>query len=303
MQFMPLYYLTPMDVRSVLRTIAQEFPHVFVARVSPGDFMLLAYPERPRFSLAAVGVRAEVFAGEWSSRGLSPGSWFPDSTVPVASVVGVLSTLVTGPDDVRRITVAPILRDDRPLLSYSTGDRWLARRYMGPTLASLSLAAVPMTPFASMAGYFEPEIDTETAELLTDERAGILRGQGIPHPREIERRELALELAVDPGDRIRRALDLAVTYDAALRKEDALRALDAALATLAQAPDRFRDEWVAPARGVVRNRLAAYEDLVGPWVEARRDRYPGSPLLSPLLGEWEAYRRREAAGRRAYLFR
>jgi hypothetical protein len=189
------------------------------------------------------------------------------------------------------------------LLSYSTGDRWLTRRYMGLTLAQLSIVAVPVSPFAALSEYFEPPLDLEWQQALADQRAEILRTQGIPHPREVERRELSLQLAIAPGDRIRRALDLAVTYDAALRKEDSLQALEVALATLAENPDQFRDEWIEPARSVVRNRLAVHAGLTGRWIDAWQGRYPGSPLVVALTAEWDAFAQREQAGERLYLFR
>jgi len=302
MQFMPLYYLSPLDARSVLRTLAQEFPYVFVARVSSGDFMLLAYPERPAWQPLAISERARRFAEEWTSRGMAPAPPTPDFPSPWASFEGVASMLVAGPQETAKLSGGVILRDDRPLLSYSTGDRWLSRRYLGPTLASLSLAAVPISPYASIAEYFEPPLDDATADALSDARAVLFRTQGFPGPREIERRELALELAVDPGDRVRRALDLAVTYDAALRKEEALKSIDVALSALQSDPEPFREEWISPARGVILRHLAVHEALVGKWIGVWRTRYPNSPLVTPLIAEWDAYQQREAEGRRRYLF-
>jgi hypothetical protein len=174
---------------------------------------------------------------------------------------------------------------------------------MGPTLTTLSLPALPIGDVGTWRDIVTPPLTEPQIETLAEIRAGMFRSYGMPHPQEVRRREVSLELAVEPGDRARRALDLALTYDAALRKEDALQALDTCLRTLAQAPDGYRDEWESPALSVVRSRLAVHERLVLGWAAGLSRRHPGVRLTASIERELAAYRSRLDEVERRFLFR
>src|SRR6185295_8925185 len=135
MQWLPLHQLTPLDIRSVLRTQAEVFPETFVVRVGDEDFVMVSYPRRPVFSFPAIRRRCEVFERE---RLLQGTRWRDACRHEAATPEGVLSLLVTGPEDVAAVTAPAICRDDNQLPSYSSGDRWLLRRYQGPFLANLT---------------------------------------------------------------------------------------------------------------------------------------------------------------------
>lgn len=301
MQYMPLHYLTPSDVRCVLRTLAEVFPETLVLRVTPGDFMLLAYPNAPRFPRSALRRRIEAFEREWTERGIPLDRWSPESSSPIASIDGIFSMIVTGAQDVRRIAAPYELRDDRPLLSYGTGDRWLTRRYVGPTLMPISFAALPRTPFDALRGLVDPPLSDEEVETLTADRVVALQTFHIPYPHEIERKNLAFELAGSTGERVDRALDLALMYDAQLDKESAFRAVEQGLQALAAGRGQPRPEQLETARGIVRNRVAVYAGVCATWIERFESEFAGSALVAAMRAELAAHQAREAEFARGYL--
>lgn len=302
MQFMPLYYLTPLDTKSVIKTFAEVFPDTFVAKVSLGDYMLLGYTSRPRFPVAAIHDRCRVLSEEWSERRLPQGRWTPQSRHPVASFEGVVSTLILGPEEVRRMEAPVIFHDDRQLLSYTSGDRWLARRYMGPALAYLSFAALRPTGFDRLKDYFDPPLSRELVLELTAERLTALKTFNVPDPDEIERRTGALDLARDPTERAGLALDLARDLDAALWKDEAYRYVEVALETLRDHPELTRPEHLETARRIVRNRIAVYAQTAQKWLDRWERRYAEAPLLVAMRNEHGEHRAREARAASRYLF-
>jgi hypothetical protein len=285
----------------VLRTLGEVFPDTFVLRVSPGDFMLLAYPAPPRFERAKLRERMRVFEREWTERGFALDRWSPESSSPIASLEGILSMVVTGSADLRRIHAPYVLHDDRPLLSYGTGDRWLTRRYVGPILMPISFAALPRTPFEDLRAIVDPPLSDEEVETLTSDRVAALATFRIPHPREIERKNLALELAQSAGERADRALDLGLMYDAELDKEGAFRSVEKALEALAEVGGQARPDQLETARSIVRNRVAVYADVCALWITRFERQFAGSALLAAMRDELAAHRAREAELSRGYL--
>jgi len=301
MQFMPLYYLTPLDAKSVLKTLTYVFPHTFVTRVSPGDYMLLAYPSKPRFPASSIAQRAHVLAEEWSSRGLAQGHWSTESIHPIASFEGIVSMLVMGPEEIDSLDAPVTLRDDNLALSYGTGDRWLTRRYMGPVLTSVSFPVLRLSEFSVLRSYFDPPLSSPAIEALTDERVAALRTFHVPHPRELDRRRTALARATDPVARATAALDLAEIHDASLQKEDAYRLVDVALGALRE-PQDTRPAHVEVCRRIVRNQLAVYHDLTERWLRSLQRRYPKAPIFQAMMAEFAAFEARQKQAASLYLF-
>ncbi len=302
MQFMPLYYLSPLDAKSVLKTLALVFPQTFVVKVSPGDYMLLAYPNKPSFSVHSIVRRAQVLAKEWSSRDLRQGQWSPESAYPIASFEGIASMLVMGPEEIESLDAPVLLRDDKLALSYGTGDRWLTRRYMGPLLTSVTFPVLRPSEFSVLGRYFEPPPSPELLEALTQERVAALRIFRLPHPRELRRGRDALARATDPVTRATAALELAQIYDAALQKQEAYRLVEVALESLRMRPWDALSAHVDVARTIVRNQLAVYRDTTERWLQSQRETYSEAPLFKAMMAEFVEYEAREKRAASLYLF-
>lgn len=300
-QSLPLSFLSPLDVRCVLRSLVEVFPAVFVLTVSSDEFAVLAYPVEPRVPRIALRERILAMEAEWTSRGAAPQRPGPESSFPVASVEGAFARFITGPEDAKRTDAPYLLHDDRPLLSYGTGDRWLTRRYAGPALASLGFAALKRTGFDRLRGILDPSLSDDEVETLTAERVVLLRAFGVSHPRDRERMELALDLAQSASERAERALDLAASYDVELDKEGAFRCAEFAVDALAGDPGRTSTEHLDAARRIVRNRIAVFEETAGRWIERFERRAPGSPLVVAMRSELEAARLRDAELARGYI--
>ena len=106
------------------------------------------------------------------------------TTYPIASVEGVVALFLTGPDDIASIDFPLIHREDDQLLSYSSGDRELLRRYLGlGEIARLSFAALPMTSMAKLQQYFDEPMPLEAIE--EDRAAGLFQDFGVASPREL----------------------------------------------------------------------------------------------------------------------
>jgi len=301
MHFLPLYFLTPADTLSVMKTMGEVFPYVFVGKFSLGDMILLGYPTRPRFDPDAIRSRAQPLAQEWISRGLAPRGWGPGSRHPIGSFEGVASMLVTGPEAIHGLEAPLIYRDDRPLLSYSSGDRWLARRYQGTPLTHISFTAVPITDYAQMAHYFDPPLDDRSVDVLTTERLATLRDFNVRDPREIELKRRAMRRTGDPARLANLALSIASDYDAALDKEQAFSNLGSVLEALQGRPDLVTEQQLSVVRKIVRNRIAVFDEVAERWIAAFRETYAGSPLLAAMQEELDGYRQRQEEVMARYL--
>lgn len=281
MQWLPLYRITPEDLRGIVKTQAAVFPHTFVVRTGSADFMVMSFKTEgpPRWSLDWLDERLEIFRREHRVRGHRP----PGGLHPTGSRMGLLARLLTGPEDVARIEARVIYRDDRQQLSYSSGDRHLLRRYeiTGP-MARISFTALPLTTFRELQRYFREPIP---AAELDDERARTLERYRLALPSRIEALERLHAEAGRPGERVRHALRLAALHDRSLAKGPALdwigRALAEGVATPADA---------AATRGVARHGKAVFGDRVRAWIEALPPEGRRSPLVAAMGRELEGSR-------------
>ena len=303
MQWLPLNILTPLDARSVIKTMAEVFPQTFVAKVTMGDFVVLGYPSRPTFVVEAIRERSRTFAAEWSERGASSDRWSPESAYPVASFEGLVPLLVMGPETVRRMTSPLIFRDDRQLLGYSSGDRWLARRYGGVPLIHITFGGLPVTDLGELGDYFDPPLSPALLHRLRVEQVAGMRNLNFRDPVRLARSAEILKATTEPADRVERAVALALDFDAMLKKERAFEFVGIALDTLARRPESIRQRHLDAVRKIVRNRLAVYAQLTARQIDTWAESHAGAPLLDAMRRELEDYRTREAAHRAFYLFR
>jgi spermidine synthase len=198
MQWVPLYWLTPNEARSLVKTQAQVFPYTFILRTGPVDFMTLSFKRNtpPQFSTSWLEERARVFAQE---RLVSARRWRLECKYDTASLEGILALINAGPEDVARLEAPYIYEDDDQRLSYSSGDRELLRRYPWDRLVQFSFAALPLTPFSELQQYFvEPILVRE----LDAERARALLRYDVPDPAEVEETENRYQTAGSPLDRM-----------------------------------------------------------------------------------------------------
>jgi SAM-dependent methyltransferase len=170
MQWLPLYRVTPRDACGIIRTQADVFPETFVVKVFGDDFMVVSYLAKPKIPLDAIRERVKVFRTE---RLLEGQRWSPYSKHDIASFEGVLALLLMGPEDVRRLDAPSPYDDDRQILSYTSGDRRLLRRYEGPALSRLSFAALELSRVEDLKDYFDPPLSAEVAAEVTVERAAV----------------------------------------------------------------------------------------------------------------------------------
>jgi Spermine/spermidine synthase domain len=207
-QWLPLHFVTPNELRSIVATFTAVFPNCMAIRTGGTDVMLLGWKtERmPRFSQERLEQRLSVLAQEPRFRHRR---WSPKAQEESISIPGLLSLVLSGPDALRSVQ-APLYRDDVPRLSYGSGDRWMLRRYEGPTLSRQTFAALPLSPYARLSRYFGVEI---APAQLEDERARVLENFRVASPVEIAVAEERFRRA-RPGERkARAALRLAGLHD------------------------------------------------------------------------------------------
>jgi SAM-dependent methyltransferase len=298
-QWLPLYRVTPLDLKGLLGTQAEAFPETFVVKVGNDDFMIASYKARPVFPLAAVEERLKTLRGE---RLVAGREWATGSEHEIASLEGYLSSILTGPAQARD-EAGMVYRDDTQRLSYSSGDRWLLRRYEGPTLSRLSFPALELTPFRDLAGYFDPPLSPEFVKTLETARAKSLSMFQVPAPAELERFRAAAAGAEDPRERAQAALSAAAMLDGMLRKEEAYAFVERAIGVMEQARIPPLPEDIGMARSIVRNGLAPFEDVAVKWLDRMERKAPGSALLTAMRGELKSYQEREAARKARYWFR
>jgi predicted membrane-bound spermidine synthase len=302
MQWLPLYRVTPLDAKGIVKTQAEVFPETFVVKVGIYDFMVVSYLEHPRFDVEAIRERCKTFATE---RNIKGSRWTDGVTgvAPckheIASLEGVLSTLLAGPAEVAGLEAPLVYRDDNQLLSYSSGDRHLLRLYEGPALAPIAFAALELTPFRDLAPYFDPPLSAELCAELDRERARSLFAYRVPDPDELAEALRRFEAGPGRPEKAYEAFRLASFYDACLKKDEAFRWLERHLENASVEPDSQRLEI---ARGIVRNHLAVYADLTERWIARFEAAHAGLPLVRAMRAELEAYRKRESAKNALYLF-
>ena len=292
MQWVPLYHLTPNETLCLVKTQAAVFPHTFIVRMGPMDFVTLSFKgvEPPRFSTAWIAERAEVLAREPH---LTSKRWTGECRYGTASLEGILALITTGPGDIARLQAPHIYRDDDQRLSYSSGDRHLLRRYRGGRLAEISFAVLPRTPFTALQRYFLEPLD---AAELEEERARALSRYHVSSP-------AALAAAEDEYDRSRFRSE---------RVESALRVaqlhgpdFESSLAYLRRAINAdphygsgglsWIDKWAG-----YHVHLHAAE--LRQWIDGLPPLARGSPLVRSVEAVLERHRAEERARRAAYLW-
>lgn len=295
MQWLPLYRISPEDAQCIVATQAAVFPETFVVKQSEQDFMVLSYKTRPTFVQEEIRRRCETFAQE---RMVAGARWAEGCRAELASFEGVVSTLLIGPPALAAMEAPAIYEDDTQLLAYGTGDRWIYQRYGGKHLARIAYAALPQSPMAELAAYFDPPLDAGEIAFAEEERARSLVFFREPDPRILA--ELARR-AADPDPSVRRIaeLSLASQEDARLQKA---RAFDHLARAIALEPGAGNAEEQAVARGLVRNHYSPYRALIGARVEALRRAHPSSPLVLALRRAVEESEPLEAKRRELYFF-
>jgi predicted membrane-bound spermidine synthase len=297
-QWLPLYLVTPNETRALLRTQADVFPYTFVVKVGNADFIILSIKgdKPPRFSIGQIAERVETFRRE---RLIEGARWNKRSEHEIASLEGVLSAILTGPDDLVRIREAPILTEDDQSLSYSSGDRHLLRRYKTAgtlILRRISFAEIPITPFAELQKYFEEPLPLE---VLEEERARALSNFHVALPAEARAARENWELAREPAQRARAALVLAVQHDRVLRKRDALAWIAKAIEA---DPHSDNSRQRAAVRRIARNQIPTYAEVIREWLDSIPEDARGSALAQAVGIELDDHDRRIEERRAEYLF-
>ncbi|MBN1442557.1 MAG: hypothetical protein JXA90_07600 [Planctomycetes bacterium] len=296
MQWLPLYRITPLDAKGIVKTQAAVFPESFVVKVGKDDFMIVSYAQRPVFLLPAMAERCRIFETERLVKGTR---WAPRCLHDIASLEGVISLLITGPREIEAIQDAMIYRDDTQRLSYSSGDRELHRLYEGPMLSRLTFPALSLTSFSDLKTYFEPALSEEQISDLTIERAASLAFFRVPDPREVLADLNAYRASPSKEERSARALSLARAFDGPGYKRTAYEWIRNALEAHSR---ENRPEQIEIARSIVRSGVAVYADIAQEWIDTLRRSYPGAPIVAAMRQELEQYRIREEAIEKRYLF-
>ncbi|MHC4968262.1 MAG: spermine/spermidine synthase domain-containing protein [Planctomycetota bacterium] len=295
-QWLPPYLITPNDLRGMVKTQAEVFPHTFIIQIGPKDFVMLSVKgesvpplrtawieERTRLLGAGPGMKPMRWAGEWGRNAVS--------------LKQVLLLLVTGPEDIARMEAPYLHREDDQRLSYSSGDRQLQYRYIGRGLDELSFGAVPVTPFANLQRYFADPIPTVELEAM---RAAALSRYGVVSPPSLALAEDDFSRETDPKARSQRALAIAELYS---RRHGIREALDWLQKAVAADPTDSRPESIESARQFAVSRSILYGREIREWLAKLPESHRASPLVKVIAEELRASEQREAERRSRYLWR
>ena len=305
MQWLPLYRVTPLDAVGIVKTQAAVFPQTFVVKVGRDDFMVLSYPETPKFSIEAMRERLEVFRKE---RLIAGRKWHPACQFEIASVGGVLSTLVLAPEDISRLEGPETYHDETQLLSYSSGDRELLRLYRGPALSLMSFRALGLSQIRAFAQFFHPPLErAEHAALSRDRAISLTFFDPYSHPAPLAERAplqsaerqakiefiqgldfLALDrkLAQFEGvqDRAAKqglAFSIARAFDGQLDKR---RAFEWVRRAIAIDPSVGHEACKRLVSLIARNHIVPYQDIVREEIAKTAQAFPSSPIVAVLRG-------------------
>ncbi len=294
MQWVPLYWLTPNEARSLIKTQAEVFPYTFIVRTGPVDFMTLSFKRDrpPRFSTAWLEERGRTFAQE---RMVSERRWRMECQYDTASLEGILALIIAGPEDVARLEAPYIYEDDDQRLSYSSGDRELLRHYPWDRLVQFSFAALPLTPFSELQHYFVEPIPVRE---LDAERARALLRYDLPDPAEVEDTENHYEIANSPRDRLNLALTLARLQrgNLATALTWLRRAIDAQSEVNVARPD------LGPALEIARAHVDLHATKLQTWIDDLPKASRTTPLARAVEKVLQQHLEREQERRSAYLW-
>jgi len=294
MQWLPLHFVTPNELRSIVATFATVFPNCMAVRSGGTDVMLLGWKtERmPRFSQERLEERLAVLAQEPRFRHRR---WSPKAQEESISLPGLLSLVLSGPDALRSVQ-APLYRDDVPQLSYGSGDRWMLRRYEGPTLARQTFAALPLSPYARLARYFGVEI---APGQLEDERARVLENFRVASPVEIAVAEERFRRA-RPGERkAGAALRLAGLHDRGGSKAASLAWIRV---MLQEDPGLDSPPVDQSVRNLARYRIELESERLRAWLAGLDPALRETPIARAMADELAQHDARTRARRARYWF-
>ncbi len=294
-QWLPLNLVTPDDVRAMIKTQASVFPYTFLIQESRADFLMVSIKTDapPRFQTAWIEERLGNLKAERGVKGLR---WANGNTYLAASVEGVISMLVAGPDDIARLEAPCIHRDDDQRLSYTSGDRWIMRRYLDRGLERLSFAALPVTPFEDLQAYFADRLPLDELE---EDRARNLEpvgGVSLPRVTEATARFAAARTA---QDRAIAALAVADLYGQGHKVHEALSWIEQAIDA---DPAHDRPASLRTVRQLVAENAVVSGADIGTWIaELPADRRV-SPLAGAIDAELKAWADRDAKRRSRYVW-
>jgi predicted membrane-bound spermidine synthase len=296
MQWLPLQFVTPEEARRIIATFASVFPHNMAFRTSATDVMLLGWKTEamPRFPLERLEERLEVLRQEPHMRGRRR-RWSPDAQHEAFSLLGMLSLVLSGPEALDSVE-APPLRDDVPLLSYGAADRYLTRRYEGPTLAKLTFNALPLSPYAKLQRYFGGPLPLPDLE---DERAHVLSNFRFASPIEIAMAEERFYRALPGGPRARRALALAGLHEQSGGKTASLAWIRV---MLNEAPLLDSEPVDQSVRNLARHRIELESEQLRAWLEGLGPELRDTPVALAMADELAQHDARMQARRAGYWF-
>jgi SAM-dependent methyltransferase len=295
-QWLPPYLVTPNDVRGMVKTQAEVFPHTFIVQMGAKDFVILSMNGEapPRFRAAWIEARTELLRRDRGMRQLHwPGERWPF----LGRLENVLFLIVTGPDDIARMEAPFLHREDDQRLSYSSGDRQLLYRYIGHGLEQLSFAAVPLTSFENLQQYFEDPIPVVELEEM---RALALSKFGVVSLRKLSLAKEGFSKEIVADAKSQKALAIAEIYS---RRHQVKEALDWLQKAVAAHPTDRRPESIELARQFAVSRSILYGHEIREWLARLPESHRGSPLVKVIAEELRAIEQREAERQSRYLWR
>jgi spermidine synthase len=295
-QWLPPYLVTPNDVRGMVKTQAEVFPHTFIVQMGAKDFVILSMNGEapPRFRAAWIEARTELLRRDRGMRQLHwPGERWPF----LGRLENVLFLIVTGPDDIARMEAPFLHREDDQRLSYSSGDRQLLYRYIGHGLEQLSFAAVPLTSFENLQQYFEDPIPVVELEEM---RALALSKFGVVSLRKLSLAKEGFSKEIVADAKSQKALAIAELYS---RRHQVKEALDWLQKAVAAHPTDRRPESIELARQFAVSRSILYGHEIREWLARLPESHRGSPLVKVIAEELRAIEQREAERQSRYLWR
>ncbi|MCP4006002.1 MAG: hypothetical protein GY725_17585 [bacterium] len=298
MQWIPLYLMTGDDFKSLMATQTAVFPQTFLIRDNPDDLMAVSFKRDspPLFDLDQIRDRIQVFSKE---RKVAGHRWTSRSQHDLATIEGVLSLIIFGPEEAAEIR-APLLHEDDQLLSYGFEDRHLMRKFLAEPgkMSSFSFAEMPMTPFSSLARYFAQEIPVDE---LDDERVrGLPEHYGVTVPSEIRRLEARFAQESESKARARVALELAKRFDAQL---DKTRALEWVRNSMEASWTLSDPASIGIVREIATHGLSFQADLVAEWLGGLPESLRHTSIAGAMEKVLEDYVEREDRRASRYLLR
>jgi spermidine synthase len=244
-QWLQNYSIFDSDLRMVVRTFQETFPHVSIWAASPNDWLLVATPEPVRLDLASVRRRAAASPG--LREDLERFHWVDEE---------LAARFVLDEDDARRYAAGARLNtDDRPLLEFSAP---LALYGASPGENEIALRSFRTREAAPVAGIDPARVSGVEGDLRAA-RANWFAGQMVEARRRVLRVDPRAALAPSERRDLARMLFVLGELDAAAAQlELAGRALPGDVLVA-----RYRRGLEALSAAGLRERIVATADSVG----------------------------------------